>query len=151
MEQSSKPTVVLSDHGTQFTSSTWQEALRKDGIQPIMSSVYHPQSNPVERRMRTLGQMLRALCHHRQQSWALHVKPIEDVINNTVQAATGQTPMEVLTGRAQPFIRMSERDRPLGHNEETSEDPEETHKEELVKLVKARLHASAQSRRAAIK
>lgn len=47
-----KPKMVLSDHGTQFTSAKWRENLAWEGIQAGYTSVYHRQSNPVERVMR---------------------------------------------------------------------------------------------------
>ena len=62
-----KPKSVLSDHGTQFTSSMWQEGLR--GIQPIYSTIRHPQSNPSERIMCELGRLFRAYCHTNHAGW----------------------------------------------------------------------------------
>jgi hypothetical protein len=41
--------VVLSDHGTQFQSRQWQDTLRSWGIQPTLSTIRHPKSNPTER------------------------------------------------------------------------------------------------------
>ncbi|KAJ3625053.1 hypothetical protein MTP99_018623 [Tenebrio molitor] len=50
-----KPKCVLSDHGTQFLSSIWENSLRAADIQPTLSSIRHPESNPSERVMRELG------------------------------------------------------------------------------------------------
>ena len=50
------------DHGTQFTSTVWQEGVKRRGIQPILSSIRHPQSNPSERIMRELSRLFRTYC-----------------------------------------------------------------------------------------
>ena len=56
-----------------------------------------------------------------------------------------------MTGRSQPLLNLNREDKPQNHAVARNEDPEEINKEELCKLVKARLYASAQSRRAAKK
>ena len=54
-----KPKEVLSDHGTQFTLEQWIKALENEDIEPILSSIRHPQSNLVERVHRELGRFFR--------------------------------------------------------------------------------------------
>ena len=54
-----KPKRLLSDNGTQFTSPKWKDALEKEGIKVIFSSIRHPQSNPTERVMREIGRLFR--------------------------------------------------------------------------------------------
>lgn len=58
-----KPAVLLSDHGPQFTSNTWINALQALNITPTFISIRHPASNPVERVMKELGRILRTYCH----------------------------------------------------------------------------------------
>ena len=41
-----RPTIILSDHGSQFTSNTWRETLGWENILVKHTSIYHPQSNP---------------------------------------------------------------------------------------------------------
>ncbi|KAH0818221.1 hypothetical protein GEV33_004570 [Tenebrio molitor] len=62
-----KPKCVLSDHGTQFLSSIWENSLRAADIQPTLSSIRHPESNPSERVMRELGRIFRAYCRKSRQ------------------------------------------------------------------------------------
>ena len=49
---------VLSDQGVQFQSKKLERTLRENGIQPILSSVRHPQGNLAERVNKELGKYL---------------------------------------------------------------------------------------------
>jgi RNase H-like domain found in reverse transcriptase/Integrase zinc binding domain/Integrase core domain len=44
------PATITTDRGTQFTSGTWNNALRRLGIQHVLTSAYHPQSNGLVER-----------------------------------------------------------------------------------------------------
>lgn len=52
-----KPSTILSDNGTEFTSPVWKSRLQQEKIRVIFSSIRHPQSNPTERVMRELGRL----------------------------------------------------------------------------------------------
>ncbi|GFT08751.1 uncharacterized protein K02A2.6 [Trichonephila clavipes] len=56
------PREIQCDQGTFFTSALTTELFERFGILVRHSSVYHPQSNPVERFHRTLKRLLRVLC-----------------------------------------------------------------------------------------
>ena len=46
---------ITTDRGTQFTSGTWGDWCKKQGVQNITTTAYHPQANGmVERIHRTL-------------------------------------------------------------------------------------------------
>lgn len=49
---------VLSDNGTQFVSQLMQCLSMVLGFKQMVTPVYHPQSNPVERKNRDLKSML---------------------------------------------------------------------------------------------
>ena len=74
-----RPKIVLSDHGSQFTSNTWRETLGWENILVKHTSVYHPQSNPSERVMWELGCMFRTFCHQKHSLWATFVNKIEEM------------------------------------------------------------------------
>ena len=57
-----KPKRILSDNGTQFTSPKWRNTLEEQGINVVLGSIRHPQSNPTERVMREIGRMFRTFC-----------------------------------------------------------------------------------------
>ena len=91
-EKIGKPEKLLSDHGTQFTSPTWQSKLEAIGVTALFSSIRHPQSNPVERTMRELGRIFRTYCADRHTKWARLVPFVQDCINMMVHQSTGFTP-----------------------------------------------------------
>jgi transposase InsO family protein len=54
------PLIVTTDRGRQFSSATWAAACQRLGIQHVMTTAYHPQSNRmVERTHRQLKNALR--------------------------------------------------------------------------------------------
>ncbi len=70
------PASVLSDRGAQFTSAAWVELCTRLGIQHMLTTAYHPQSNGmVERVHRQLKEALRALAAgaawHSHLPWVL--------------------------------------------------------------------------------
>ena len=89
---------ILSDNGTQFTSNEWRNALEKEGIKVIFSSVRHPESNPTERVMREIGRMMRGMCKEKHTEWANYVKEIENMLNITSHFSTEVTPHELHFG-----------------------------------------------------
>ncbi|KAK3916529.1 Transposon Tf2-9 polyprotein [Frankliniella fusca] len=90
---------MLSDHGTQYTSKAWVQGLEKAGTLVVYSTIRHPQSNPAERVMRTLGQMFRIYCHDQHTRWPRLLGQIESWINNTVHDSIGTTPAFLHHGR----------------------------------------------------
>lgn len=94
-----KVETVLSDHGTQFTSKTWQDLLKRNCIKPTLSSIRHPASNPTERVMKELSRLFRTYTHHSHRGWPNHLGNIETLFNNTPHISTGYTPNEILFGK----------------------------------------------------
>lgn len=76
-----KPNLVLSDHGTQFTSQAWKMCLDSEKVKAIFSSIRHPQSNPVESIMRELNRMFRTFCTSKHVSWAKYIPTIQNCLN----------------------------------------------------------------------
>ena len=76
-----KPRKILSDNGTQFTAHAWRAILESLGIKVLLSSVRHPQSNPVERTMRELGRLFRIYCSHKHTAWTSHLNFVQDCLN----------------------------------------------------------------------
>ncbi|KAE8746831.1 hypothetical protein FOCC_FOCC006469 [Frankliniella occidentalis] len=83
---------LLSDHGTQYTSKAWKKGMEGAGVRVVHSTIRHPQSNPAERVMRTLGQMFRIYCHDQHTRWPRLLSKIESWINHTVHDSIGTTP-----------------------------------------------------------
>lgn len=87
---------VLSDHGSQFTSSAWSQQLTTAGIKYTFSSTRHPASNSSERVMRELGRLFRAYCSHKNSSWAIHIPRIEELFNMLPHTSTGFSLHEII-------------------------------------------------------
>ena len=69
------PKVVVSDNGSLFTSSEFQQFMPTNGIQHIRTAPYHPASNRLaERALQTVKKGLRKLsdgCLETNLSWFL--------------------------------------------------------------------------------
>lgn len=93
-----KPKRILSDHGTQFTSTLWKNELEALEIKVLFSSIRHPQSNPTERVMREIGRLFRTLTSSKHSKWVDFVPNIEQILNITVHQSTGLSPVELHFG-----------------------------------------------------
>lgn len=96
LEEVGKPGMVIFDRGPCFRSHTWYEKLKSEGILFGHSSVYHPQSNPVERQMRVIGNFCRLYCSDQHTSWVEFLNFFEDCMNNTFCESTGFAPIEIM-------------------------------------------------------
>ena len=72
---------VLSDQEMEFQSEVWEKTLRENGIQPVLTSVRHPQGNLAERVSKELGKYLRIYCHDQHNNWAEYLPFFEKAIN----------------------------------------------------------------------
>ncbi|GFV20579.1 retrovirus-related Pol polyprotein from transposon 412 [Trichonephila clavipes] len=63
------PKEIQTDQGTAFTSILTSVFFENFGINVVRSSVYHSQSNPVERFHRTLKRILRVICIESSPEW----------------------------------------------------------------------------------
>ncbi|CAB0033439.1 unnamed protein product [Trichogramma brassicae] len=90
---------IQSDRGSQFTSRTWQAAMKNQGVQVIFSAIRHPQSNIVERYNKEIGRFLRTLVGQNHRTWSVWCSLIAEVINSTINETTGFTPWELHTGK----------------------------------------------------
>lgn len=133
-----KPFSILSDHGTQFTSKKWINGMQTAGIVVRYSSVYHPESNPVERVMRELGRLFRSYCNTRHSNWPGYVSDIENWLNCVENDSTGFSPMELLKG-----------ERPIQFLEKIINFPfrKDLNVETKVTLAREKLLSKAQSRK----
>ncbi|GFV94756.1 transposon Ty3-G Gag-Pol polyprotein [Trichonephila clavipes] len=69
------------------------------GILVRHSSVYHPQSNPVERFHRALKRLLRAFCLDAGSEWDKHLPSILLALRTVSHESTGNTPSELVYGK----------------------------------------------------
>ena len=93
-----KVETILSDNGRQFIAGGWVDHWGKQGIKTRLTSYYHPQANPVETRMKVIGDCLRTLCPTEHRKWSFHLKTIERRLNETAHQTTGVAPATLFHG-----------------------------------------------------
>jgi len=91
-----KPESVLTDNGTQFANKKWREKMDELGIAVSFSTIYHPQSNPVERYNREIGRILRTYCNDQHTKWPNMLELVEEWMNKMKSEITEETPYEVM-------------------------------------------------------
>lgn len=130
---------VLSDHGTQFTSKLWDKAIKENGIKVVHSSIYHPQSNPIERSNKEINKLCRIYCNVNHTRWPQYLGFIEECLNHSVHDTTHMKPYEVLFGRPSKYFldRLSIRfpDKKFDHDK-------------ILELVKTNIMHKAEKRKA---
>jgi hypothetical protein len=95
-----KPSCILSDHGTQFTSPMWKKKLSELDVTVRYSPIRHLESNPVERVMRETGKYCKIYCYTTQKKWP----ELESWLNTTISGSTGFTPVELMFNDIRPDI-----------------------------------------------
>lgn len=91
-----KPQSILTDNGTQFANKKWKEKMNELGITVTFSTIYHPQSNPVERYNREIGRILRTYCNDQHSKWPNMLGMVEEWMNKMKSEVTEETPFEVM-------------------------------------------------------
>lgn len=87
------PKGVVSDRDAKFTSLFWRELMSKLDTSLLMSTAMHPQTDGLaERQHRTIEETLTNWTAARPTDWSAYVPLVEFAINNSKQAATGDTP-----------------------------------------------------------
>ena len=91
------PKVLRSDNGRNLISNIFKNYLEKRGIQHVLTTPYHPESNGmVERANRTLGTVIRKLVDEHKENWDRKVKASTHAVNTTMNRSTGRTPAELM-------------------------------------------------------
>lgn len=85
------PRKMISDNDVQLISDVMQKMTYCFNINSTFIPVYHPESNPVERKNRELKTQLAILVHLRN-TWDEHVPSIRFAMNSTPCQTTGYTP-----------------------------------------------------------
>ncbi|KAK7584231.1 hypothetical protein V9T40_005194 [Parthenolecanium corni] len=85
------PKKILTDNGRQFNSDAWRNFWTQRDMEVAYISAYRPASNPVERVMATLGNMLRLYSRDSHRRWPMLIADIEIRIIH-VEHITTQVP-----------------------------------------------------------
>lgn len=91
------PHTVVSDNGSVFTSSEFEEFLKVNGVRHLTSAPYHPSSNGlVERAVQTVKKSLKKMAGGTLRA---RLARFLATYRFTPHATTGQSPAEMLFGR----------------------------------------------------
>jgi len=94
------PLSIVLDQDSRFTSKFWSQMMKSLGIQVWMATQYHHQTNgQVERRIRTLKQLIRNFVNPRQNNWSGALPAIAAAINGSPHESLGISPYHALYGR----------------------------------------------------
>ena len=93
------PRMIVADNATNFNSDLMNRLNKLLGIKKINVSIYHAQSNSVERYHKDLGAYLRNYIEKDPQSWASLLKYAVFSHNTSISATTGFTPYELVYGK----------------------------------------------------
>jgi len=87
------PANIESDRDSRFTSETWKEFLRLSGIQPRMSTAFHPQTNgQTERLNQTIEAYLQAFVSKEQDDWVRLLPMAKFAYNKSTTTGNGMSP-----------------------------------------------------------
>ncbi|GBL96049.1 hypothetical protein AVEN_200004-1 [Araneus ventricosus] len=90
---------IRQDQGTSFMSELTTEVIERFGVRVLYSFTYHPQSNPVERFHRTLGQIFSVLCSEEGPDSEKHVHAVLFARKTVTHESTRFRPAELVHER----------------------------------------------------
>lgn len=93
------PRRMISDNGTQFVSAVMQKVTYCLNIQNVLTPVFHPQANPVERKNRDLKPQLAILVGNDHTKWPEKLPVIRFAMNTANNQSTGYTAAYLTFGR----------------------------------------------------
>ena len=93
------PSAITSDRDKLFVSRFWQELFKKLNVHLRMSTAFHPETDgSSERSNKTAIEALRHYVNTRQNDWSEHLIHVETAMNNSINATTDKSLMELLYG-----------------------------------------------------
>lgn len=93
------PRRMISDNGTQFVSAVMQQIAFCMKIKHAFTPVYHPDTNPVERKNRDLKTQLGIILGDNHRDWPNQLPSIRFAMNSAKCASTSYSPAFLTFGR----------------------------------------------------
>lgn len=93
------PRRIISDNGVQFVSAVMRQCMSVLDIKQNLVPLYHPESNPAERKNRDLKAMLAYLVEEDHTSWPKKLPVIRFALNSANCRTTGKSPAYLTFGR----------------------------------------------------
>ena len=99
------PASIVSDADPRFTSKFWKQTLKTIGIEHIMASPGHHQTNgQAERKIRELKTALRNLVNLRQTNWLTSLPEVAAYSNAGHSDTINMSPYKAIYGRDYPLL-----------------------------------------------
>lgn len=93
------PSSIVSDRDPTLTSEVWKEFCSILGIEKMMSTSRHQQTDgQSEASIKILEVGLAKACNHKRDDWVLKLKEVTFAYNNSISRATGFTPFYLMFG-----------------------------------------------------
>lgn len=93
------PKQIQSDRGTNFTSNLFKQLLQDLGVEQLLSSAYHPQSQgALERAHQTIKAALRKFCLEHERDWDQAIPLVLFAFREVPSEALGFSPNELVFG-----------------------------------------------------
>jgi hypothetical protein len=89
---------ILSDNGTQFTSSTWKKQFAD------FFPVRRPQANPSERFMKDIGKFFKIYFFQNHRKWPELLPKVQEWLNHTMADSAGFCPVELMFNESRPDL-----------------------------------------------
>ena len=100
------PKSIISDRDKIFISSFWKEFMRLQGVQHLLSTAYHPQTDGQSEVLnRCVETYLRCMSSEEPQDWAKWLPLAKFWYNTTFHTAIQKTPFEILYNQPPPIYR----------------------------------------------
>jgi len=93
------PEKIMSDNGPQLTSNAFKTFLENYGITHLLTGIYAPQANAVERVNRNIVAGIRAYVDKNQKNWDEVLYWITWALRSTINQAVGDSPYRILFGQ----------------------------------------------------
>ncbi|KAI6622526.1 hypothetical protein MCOR07_011848 [Pyricularia oryzae] len=93
------PSQIISDRGSDWVGGFWTELCRQTGVEQLLSTSYHPETDGgTERANQEVQQYLRAYIAFDQGDWPDHLGAAQLALNNRNSSVTGTSPNKLLLG-----------------------------------------------------
>ncbi|CAD6962302.1 unnamed protein product, partial [Tilletia controversa] len=111
------PSTIVSDRGSEFTSSFWRSLCKLLGIKQALSTAYHPQTDgQTERVNQSLEQYLRNFTNYQQSDWSDFLPLAEFAYNNSEHSTIKTTPFFANKGYHPSFDLKAPTAEVVGHD-----------------------------------
>lgn len=88
------PEIIISDNGSQFTSTEFAKFIKSYGVKHWFTAAYHPQANASEAANKTIGIAIRSYVQDNRdhRNWDENIPKIACALNSAIHTSTKCTP-----------------------------------------------------------